>query len=148
MAMIKLTEKCPSPRPHDATLTLPWEQRTRSRLRVVLDDGREAGLFLARGTILRGDDLLVSEDGIVVKVRAAKEPLSIATSDDPLLTARVCYHLGNRHTLLDIRPGRIHYLQDPVLDRMVQGFGLPVHWENGPFEPEVGAYTDGGHRHG
>jgi urease accessory protein len=147
--MIKLTQKLEDRVEEPVTtLTLPWEQRTKSRLRVVLDNGKDAGLFLSRGSILRGNDLVASEDGYVVQVRAAHEPLSMVTCNDPLAMARACYHLGNRHTSLEITANHFQYLTDPVLDRMVIGLGLEVYFEKAPFEPEVGAYTGGGHHHG
>lgn len=146
--MIRLTYKLHGPQKPDATLTLPWEQRTRSRLRVVLDNGREAGLFLRRGSVLRADDRLASEDGFVVRVCAAAEPVSVASCPDPLLMARVCYHLGNRHAVLEIRDQQIRYRRDPVLDKMVRELGLAVRAEEASFEPETGAYGDKGHHHG
>lgn len=145
--MIRLTSKLHGPGKASATLTLPWEQRTRSRLRVALDNGFEAGLFLTRGAILRGGDLLAAEDGLVVRVRAADEPLSSVVCDDALKMARLCYHLGNRHAALEIRPGEIRYLRDPVLDALVQGLGLTVAHVAAPFEPEMGAYAGHGHAH-
>jgi len=66
-------------------------------------------------------------------------------TDDPLLFARVCYHLGNRHIALQILPGELRYLHDHVLDHMVVGLGLSVRVENLPFEPEAGAYHSHGH---
>jgi len=143
--MIRLTETIPRAGHIDASLTLPLESRNRSRLRVVLDDGREAGLFLPRGASLRHGDLLRSEAGLVVEVRAAAETLSRVRCDDHLLLARACYHLGNRHVALQIEPGRLSYLHDHVLDAMVAGLGLTVTVEQAPFEPEAGAY--GGHSH-
>lgn len=146
--MIKLVNKLIGPATPDTTLTLPWEQRTRSRLRVVLDNGQDAGLFLVRGATLHSGDLIVSEEGFVVQVLAADEALSTVVSDDPLAMARVCYHLGNRHTALEINRQRVSYRHDPVLDKMVQGLGLEVRREQAPFEPEVGAYAAEGHHHG
>lgn len=145
--MIRLTRKLHGPGKVYATLTLPWERRTKSRLRVVLDNGVEAGLFLMRGTILRGDDLLVSETGEVVRICAAAEPVSSVRCKDPLGLARACYHLGNRHAPLEIAAGEIRYLRDPVLDAMVQHLGLAVQHMAAPFEPEVGAYAGHGHAH-
>ena len=143
--MIHLTRKLKNHQPALTTLTLPWEQRIRSRLRVVLDSGAEAGLFLERGTVLGDGDLLTSEDGTVVRVVAARETLSIVASGDPLKMARACYHLGNRHTPLEIADGRVRYLHDPVLDDMIRGLGLDVRVDQAPFQPEAGAY--GGHHH-
>jgi urease accessory protein len=127
-----------------ATLTLPLASRIKSRLRVTLDDGREAGLFLERGLCLRDGDLLASPEGLTVRVRAAPENLSVASCPDPLLLARACYHLGNRHVPLAIAEGRLCYQHDHVLDAMLRGLGLAVGHEEGPFEPEPGAYAGSG----
>lgn len=122
------------------TLTLPFEQRQKSRLHAVLDDGTEVGLFLPRGSVLRGGDCLQAEDGLMIEVRAAAEPVSTARAEDPLLLARACYHLGNRHVALQIGRGWLRYLHDHVLDGMVVALGLSVCFEEAPFEPEAGAY--------
>jgi len=129
------------------TLTLPLDQRTRARMRVTLDNGKDAGLFLDRGPILRHGDLIASETGDVVQIQAASESVSTIRSDDPLLLARVCYHLGNRHVPLEIGPRYVRYQCDHVLDDMIRGLGVTVASEQAPFEPEPGAYG-GGHRHG
>ncbi len=130
-----------------ATLTLPLASRIKSRLRVTLDDGREAGLFLERGLSLREGDLLAGPEGLTVQVRAAPESLSVAYCPDPLLLARACYHLGNRHVPLGIEAGRLRYRHDHVLDAMLRSLGLAVGREEGPFEPEPGAYAGSGGGH-
>ena len=129
-----------------ATLTLPFDLRQRSRLRATLDDGREVGLFLPRGTVLRGDDQLLAADGTVVEVRAADETVSTVRAPVQRLL-RAAYHLGNRHVPLQIGEGWLRYGHDHVLDDMVRGLGLEVSCEQAPFEPEGGAYG-GGHSHG
>jgi urease accessory protein len=129
-----------------ASVTLTLEQRAKRRLRVVLDDGREAGIFLERGEALRDGDCLWGADGLIVHVKAAAERLSTVTCADPLLLARACYHLGNRHVALQIEPRRLRYLHDRVLDDLVRGLGLQVIIEDAPFEPEPGVY--GSHAHG
>ncbi|NIP73884.1 MAG: urease accessory protein UreE, partial [Gammaproteobacteria bacterium] len=134
--------------PADATLTLRFEQRTKRRLRVTLDDGREAGLFLDRDAGLKEGDLLSDGKGLRVRVIAAPETVSTAACDDPRLLARACYHLGNRHVALQIEPGCVRYLHDHVLDEMVRALGLEVTVEQAPFEPEPGAYAGGQHHHG
>jgi urease accessory protein len=146
--MIQLTHKTASPPPTDLTVTLTLDQRVRSRLKVALDDGREAGILLPRGTTLRDGDGLLTDDGLAVRVRAASECLSRVECVHALDLARACYHLGNRHVALQIEPGRISYLHDHVLDDLVRGLGLMVRVEDGPFEPEAGAYGGQGHRHG
>jgi urease accessory protein len=145
--MIHFTRKIDQSPEKAPTITLTRDQRLRSRLRVVLDDGREAGILLPRGTTLRDGDGLVSEDGLIVRVRAAAECLSRAECADPLVLARVCYHLGNRHVAVQIEPGRLSYLHDHVLDDLVRGLGLAVVMDYGPFEPESGAYGGQGHGH-
>jgi urease accessory protein len=130
-----------------ATLTLPLEKRLRSRLRVTLDDGTPAGVFLERGQVLRDGDLLGSADGLVVEVRAAEEPVSEVACADPLLLARACYHLGNRHVPLQIGPASLRYQHDHVLDDMLRGLGLRPVSVRLPFEPEPGAYGGSAHGH-
>jgi urease accessory protein len=130
-----------------ARVTLSLEQRWKSRLRVALDDGREAGIFLERGDALKDGDFLASDDGFEVQVKAAPERVSTVACADPLLLARACYHLGNRHIALQIEPGRLRYLHDHVLDDLVRGLGLVVRVEQAPFEPEPGAYGGPVHSH-
>ena len=147
--MLRLTRRIRTGKPV-TTLTLPLAQRVKARLRVSLDNGEDASLFLDRGPIIRGGDLLQAEDGTVVKVLAAEEPISVVKSDDPHLLARACYHLGNRHTPLEILPGEVRYSHDHVLDDMLIGLGLRPGFANLPFEPEPGAYGEHGsnHEHG
>lgn len=127
------------------SLTLSFDQRVKSRLKVSLDNGQDAGLFLSRGSVLKQGDLLQAETGEVVEVQAAKESVSSVYVDDPLVIARTCYHLGNRHVALQITAEFIRYQHDHVLDDMVRGLGLEVVTESATFEPEAGAY--GGHSH-
>jgi urease accessory protein len=153
--MIQLTRRGAAPPDTDLTVTLTLEQRQRSRLRVVLDDGQEAGILLPRGTTLRDGDGLFDAEGLAVRVRAAAECLSRVDCTDGLGLARAAYHLGNRHVALQIEPGRIYYPHDHVLDDLVRGLGLTVLVEERPFEPEPGAYqglgrgaVHGHHHHG
>ncbi|UVW35457.1 urease accessory protein UreE [SAR92 clade bacterium H455] len=142
-------DKTPDKRaPHDTTLSLPIRERTKSRIKVTLDDGREAGLFLPRGEVLRGGDLVQSDEGLVVKINAAPETVSTVTSDNPHALARASYHLGNRHVPLQIEPEFLRYQHDHVLDDMVIGLGLSVAVEEVPFEPEAGAYKNAPASHG
>jgi urease accessory protein len=126
-------------------LVLPFDMRTRSRLRTALETGEEVGLLLERGTILRGGDLLQADDGRIIEVVAAPECVSTITADSPWQLSRAAYHLGNRHVALELGEGWLRYLHDHVLDDMVRGLGMTVSIEDAPFEPEAGAYA--GHSH-
>lgn len=129
------------------TVTLDVDSRIKSRLRVTLDDGREAGLMLERGH-LRGGELLADAEGSqLIRVLAAPEAVSTVRCADPHLLARAAYHLGNRHVPLQIEPGLLRFQHDHVLDDMLRGLGLTVEAEQAPFEPEAGAYQSAPHGH-
>jgi urease accessory protein len=145
--MIHLTERIALSGHIDDTLELPFDQRQKSRLRVMLASGREAALFLSRGIILRGGDLIQSEDGaLVVQIIAAQEPVYNVIASTPRDLMRAAYHLGNRHVPLQIGDGWLRLEQDYVLRDMLLGLGMQVSEVSAPFEPEAGAYG-GGHRH-
>ncbi|TKI06686.1 urease accessory protein UreE [Martelella alba] len=147
--MIVLTKRLDHAHDNTATLTIDLDTRLKSRAKVILDDGREAGLMLPRGHILRGGELLSTDDGgEVVLVVAAVETVSTVYASAPLLLARICYHLGNRHVPLQIDQGWVRYQHDHVLDEMVRGLGATVAVEQAPFEPESGAYQSAPHSHG
>ena len=130
------------------SLTLPFDQRQKSRLRVTLDNGNEAALFLSRGVTLRHGDLLRSACGKVIEVRASLESVSVVNESNSHLLSRACYHLGNRHVPLQIGDGSLCYLHDHVLDDMVRSLGLVVVHQEASFEPESGAYkNDSKHQH-
>ena len=144
--MLNITRKLPaSATPATVKLVLPFQLRNKSRLRTALDTGEEVGLILERGSILRGGDLLLAEDGRVVEVVAEPEIVSTVRASEPVALCRASYHLGNRHVALQIGDGWVRYQHDHVLDDMVRGLGLAVTVEQAPFEPEAGAY--GGHSH-
>lgn len=145
--MIRLTRKIAAAGSVDALLTLPLESRIKSRQRVILDNGRDAGIFLQRGTTLKDGDQLCSEDGYRVQVKAAEESLSTVISHDSHLLSRACYHLGNRHVMIQIGKDRVSYLHDHVLDEMLRGLGLEVVVTSATFEPEPGAYGGSASQH-
>ena len=130
-----------------AQLVLAYDQREKCRLRARLDTGEEVAVFMARGSVLRGGDLLTGEDGRVVRVVAAAEPTLVVRCDDAHIMARCAYHLGNRHTQVQIGDGFLRILADPVLREMVIGLGGRVSAEDAAFEPESGAYSAGPHSH-
>jgi len=135
------------PRAPVFTLVLPFGQRTRSRQLATLASGEEASLMLERGQVLRDGDKLLTDDGRVVQVVAAKETVSTITANDPWRLARASYHLGNRHVPVQIGAGWLRIRHDHVLDDMLRGQGFEVVVEEAPFEPESGAYGAAHHAH-
>lgn len=128
-----------------ARLQLDFDARTKSRLRTRLADGEEVGLFLPRGTILRGGDRLQAQDGRIVEVVSAPEDLIEAHCADASALARVAYHLGNRHVAVQVGDGWLRIQTDHVLQTMLVGLGAEVSSLSAPFEPEAGAYAHGHH---
>jgi urease accessory protein len=122
-------------------LTLPFEQRQKSRLRAQADNGEEVALILPRGRVLRGGDRVATTDGREVEIVAAAEKLLHIESAE---LARVAYHLGNRHVPLQVGPGFLRIAEDHVLEEMARKLGARVSHVEAPFEPEAGAY---GHQH-
>lgn len=131
-----------------SSVILTFEQRVKSRQKVELDNGEAAGIFLPRGSVLLHGQRIIANSGEVIEIRAASEAVSTVYVDDPVLMARACYHLGNRHVALQISERFARYQHDHVLDEMMTGLGLSVVFEQEPFEPEAGAYHGDGHAHG
>jgi urease accessory protein len=129
------------------TLTLPYDARCKSRLAATLDTGEEVGVVLPRGTVLRDGDMLVADDGGLVRVIAAAEGVLLVRAPDRLTLTRAAYHLGNRHTPVEVGADELKLEADPVLEDMLKRLGAQVERATLPFQPEAGAYG-GGHRHG
>jgi urease accessory protein len=129
------------------TLTLPYESRCKSRLSATLDSGEDVALVLPRGTVLADGDVLVADDGGLVRVVAARESVLRVSAPSALALTRAAYHLGNRHTPVEIGDGYLKLEADPVLEQMLRRLGVDVERIDAPFQPEAGAYG-GGHRHG
>lgn len=126
-------------------LVLDFDARTKSRLRCHLASGEEVGLFLARGTILRGGARLEGQDGRIVEVVAAPEALVEARCANARELTRAAYHLGNRHVPVEVRESALRIQRDHVLEQMLAGLGAQLSHLDAPFEPEAGAYASGHH---
>lgn len=131
--------------PPARSLVLTHEERARSRLALMADDGVALGLRLPRGTVLRDGDWLSTEDGQTARVVAAIQPLARVSADSPLALLRVVYHLANRHVPAQLREGEVLVERDPVLEHMLAHLGAQVMHVEAAFEPEPGAYE--GHAH-
>ncbi len=131
-----------------ATVTLDWDTRSKSRFDAHDSAGRHLAVFLPRGTVLRGGDMLVAEDGAMIRVQAAPQPVlqvrvcaAHGTATDLL---RAAYHLGNRHVPLEVQAECLQFEPDPVLAEMLRRMHLIVTEVQAAFEPEAGAYGEGG----
>ena len=141
-----------------ATVTLAFDERHRRRIRMTDDDGRPFLLDLADAVLLGDGDGLELEDGGVIAVKAAVEPVADIHCADAETAARIAWHIGNRHTPLQVLAGGVLRIRDDhVLVAMVEGLGAVVTRATAPFAPEGGAYASSqgqghgnghGHNHG
>ena len=133
-------------------IKLDWDLRQKSRFEATDSSGRSLGVFLPRGSVVRGGDVLVAEDGSLVRVQAAAQPVLVITAcaehGTPFDLTRAAYHLGNRHVPIELRPDRLLIEPDHVLADMLRAMHLTVTATDGPFEPEGGAYGQHGGGHG
>ena len=135
-----------------ATVELDWDVRQKSRFECTDSQGRQLGVFLPRGTLVRGGDVLVAEDGSMVRVIAAPQPVlviqHVADRGTVFDLIRAAYHLGNRHVAIELKPDHLKIEPDHVLADMLRAMHLLVTDTFGPFEPEGGAYgSHGAHGH-
>ena len=138
-----------------STITLDWDTRQKSRFDATDSMGRALGVFLSRGTVVRGGDVLVAEDGSLVRVEAAPQTVLRITACAEHGTAfdlmRAAYHLGNRHVPIELRADHLKIEPDHVLADLLRSMHMTVAEVQEPFEPEGGAYGDNammGHDHG
>ena len=135
-----------------ATVELDWDVRQKSRFAATDSSGRELGIFLPRGTVVRGGDVLVAEDGSLIQVIAAPQAVLRITActehGTPFDLTRAAYHLGNRHVPIELQPDHLKIEPDHVLADMLRAMHLTVVEQQATFEPEGGAYAQGGHSHG
>lgn len=129
------------------TVVLAFDDRHRRRMAMVGTRGLEFLLDLEEAFALRGGDALVLEDGRIVEVVAAPEPLVEIRGSDPHHLVRVAWHLGNRHLPTQIVGKGLRIRRDHVIEDMVRGLGAKVIEIEAPFDPEGGAYAGGGHAH-
>jgi urease accessory protein len=125
---------------------LDADERQRRRVTLTGERGTRFLLDLPHATRLHDGDGLVLEDGAIVCVTGRPEPLLEIGAADAHQLARLAWHLGNRHTGVQIAGERLRIRRDHVLAEMLKGLGAVVTEIEAPFEPEAGAY-DGGHGH-
>ena len=129
------------------TVVLDFDDRHRRRMAMTGTRGLEFLLDLENAVALRGGDALVLEDGRLVEVVAAPEPLVEIRGSDPQHLVRVAWHLGNRHLPTQITGRGLRIRRDHVIEAMVKGLGARLIEIEAPFDPEGGAYAGDGHAH-
>ncbi len=135
------------------TVELDWDVRQKSRFDALDSAGRALGVFLPRGSVVRGGDVLVAEDGSLIRVIAKAEPVLVVTHCTEHGTSfdllRAAYHLGNRHVPLELKPDHLKLAPDHVLADLLRQMHLIVAEADAAFEPEGGAYAAAqAHGHG
>jgi urease accessory protein len=131
----------------DDTITLDHDTRKKARIKGITDNGQEIGIFMQRGQALLVGEILVTECGLHIEIVGKDEDVTTAISTDWLAFARVCYHLGNRHTSLQIGELWVRFKPDHVLEELAQNYGLSIDKTPAIFEPESGAYGNTAHAH-
>ena len=134
------------------SLSLDWDTRQKSRFGATVDGLGEVAVLLPRGSVLRGGDVLVADDGALVRVMASPQAVlqvrHCSAHGSPFDLLRAAYHLGNRHVPLELQPDLLQLEPDPVLAEMLRRQHLIVSEAQAAFEPEAGAYGEGaGHGH-
>jgi urease accessory protein len=124
------------------TVVLDFDDRHRRRMAMTGTRGLEFLLDLENAVALRGGDALVLEDGRLIEVVAAPEPLIEIRGSDPHHLVRVAWHLGNRHLPTQITAKGLRIRRDHVIEAMVKGLGARVIEIEAPFDPEGGAYAE------
>ena len=131
------------------TVTLVFSDRHRRRIRLIDDAGYAFLLDLPHAVRLADGDRLRLADGGVIVVRAAEEPVLTITAAGPIATAKLAWHIGNRHTPVQVLDdGRLRIIEDHVMRDMITGLGGVVEAEIAPFDPLNGAYHGLGGAHG
>jgi urease accessory protein len=130
-------------------VVLDADERYRRRIVMIGERGSKFLLDLPEVTALQDGDGLLLNDGKIVAVVARSEPLVEITAEGSAeqitITARLAWHLGNRHTEVEIVGGKLRMRRDHVLEEMLAGLGARLTPIEASFEPERGAY---GHEHG
>jgi len=128
-------------------VVLDAQDRHRRRVVFVGEHGATYLLNLAKPAQLHDGDGLLLEDGAMVRVTGKPEPLVEISAASPRELTRLAWHIGNRHTDLQLAGDKLRIRRDHVLEDMLRGLGATLSFIEAPFDPETGAY-DHGHGHG
>ncbi|WP_438863220.1 urease accessory protein UreE [Neptunicella sp.] len=136
--------------PINDSITLDYDTRQKARIKSTTDQGEAIAIFIERGHPLKVGEILKTECGKLVQVKGALEAVVTATTDDWQVFSKMCYHLGNRHTKIQIGDRWLRFKPDHVLEELVTNYALDTDHQPALFEPESGAYGaqhGAGHHH-
>ena len=128
-------------------VVLDADERHRRRTVLTGEKGTKFLLDLPHATVLRDGDGLVLDDGAIVRVAGKPEPLTEIAAGSAQELARLAWHIGNRHTDVQVVGERLRIRRDHVIEDMLRGLGARLTPIEAPFDPEGGAYAGGGHSH-
>ena len=128
-------------RPVVDTVILDYAQRSAQKITVTGVKGTSIKIDMDEPVRLRTDDLLVLDDGSLVEVVAAPEPLIEARVAEVAALPRLAWHLGDRHVPVQVLANRIRAQRDPAIETLLKSLGAKLTTIEAPFEPEGGAYT-------
>jgi urease accessory protein len=128
-------------------VVLDADERHRRRIMLTGERGIQFLLDLPRAAALHDGDGLVLEDGALVRVAGKPESLIEISAASSHELARLAWHIGNRHTDVEIVGDRLRIRGDHVLEDMLRGLGAQLSPIEAPFDPEPGAYGQE-HPHG
>lgn len=123
------------------SVVLDHDARARRRIMLTGERGTEFLLDLEKASQLNDGDALKLEDGRLIRVKAAPQPLLCVRAENPLRLLKAAWHLGNRHTPTELTPAALYLEDDHVLADMLRGLGCAVESVVRPFSPESGAYA-------
>ncbi len=131
----------------DDAITLDHDTRKKARIKGVTDKGIAIGIFMERGHPLLIGEILKTQCGLFIEIKGQAEEVTTAVATEWLTFAKVCYHLGNRHTSMQIGELWLRFKPDHVLEELAQNYGLTINHTPAVFSPENGAYAKDGHSH-
>ncbi len=134
------------------TVELDWDQRQKSNFDATDSSGRALSVSLPHGTLVRGGDVLIAEDGSLIRIVAAPQHVLVITTCSQHGSAfdltRAAYRLGQRQVPVELKPDHLKIEPDPALADMLRAMHLTVSEALNTFEPEAAIDTVGAHRHG
>jgi len=124
------------------TVLLDYEARRRGRLAMSAKGGVSFLLDLPMPVGLRDGDALLLEDGRIIAVEAAREPLiEVSASSLPKLV-RIVWHIGNRQLATQMMGDHLRIRPDPLVEAKLAELGAILHRIEAPFDPESAPQDD------